>query len=223
MRDFADFSQPKRKKKKRTKKVLRDILCPSNNLINTWQNAKSVEKSNRSEFLKAVQKRIDWLITRVCVARPNSSAFMSYGWYNENLVFRPDQLVASQTDQIDHVLARLYPKLPIWYAGHDLCSTDLTQETYARSCRSYGFHRGNVSYIIIVIRNISALKRSVIAAASQAVLDWAHPVAVESSSNRGRSFFPHSSLAANGQIASQRTDRLSRNHQFGPTLQIDKR
>ena len=43
---------------------------------------KKNRKRNQSDYYKAVQKRIDWLINRISESLPNSSAFMSYGWYN---------------------------------------------------------------------------------------------------------------------------------------------
>ena len=47
-----------------------------------------------------------------------------------------------RTDETDHDLDHLAidPHLPLWYAVHDLCGTDPTQESRSRSSRFYGSH-----------------------------------------------------------------------------------
>ena len=47
-----------------------------------------------------------------------------------------------QTDQLDQIdqIDQIDPNLPLWYAAHDLYSTDPTQEKRTTSCRLHGSH-----------------------------------------------------------------------------------
>ena len=53
---------------------------------------------------------------------------------------RPTEISTPRTDQIDHDVDHLAPHLPLREVVQDLYSTDPTQETFAVSCRLYGFH-----------------------------------------------------------------------------------
>ena len=59
-----------------------------------------------------------------------------------------------RTDGLRSAVDHLDPNLPIWCAVHDLCSTDPTHETCARSCRLYVRNQAATWFRFMQISNL---------------------------------------------------------------------